>query len=260
MASFIGGAFDDLRRLKVSCVEVRVGNWGEVVALNTSGLKFTMRTTAYGGVSASETETLKDPYPLLDTIQRKLMICQNLSSTYAYDFPEIFANALALDDAGGAAAGVSNNRISSLVELVLDHASGSLVETQRPAGMNDVGMVCWRATLITDEYPTDGREIVLVANDITHMSGSFSPKEDAVYRATFDLARQALVPSPPTRGAPGLDGGQDGVPGRVGGPRSPRRGSSTCTSPRTTSRCSAPAGACSPTAWCAGTPARCAGG
>ena len=188
VASFIGGAFDDLRRLKVSCVEVRVGDWGEVVALNTSGLKFTMRTTAYGGVSASETETLKDPYPLLDTIQRKRMICQNLSSTYAYDFPEIFANALALDDAGGAAGGVSNNRISSLVELVLDHASGSLVETQRPAGMNDVGMVCWRATLVTDEYPLDGREIVLVANDITHMSGSFSPKEDAVYRAAFDLA------------------------------------------------------------------------
>ena len=189
VASFIGSAFDDLRRLKVSCVEVRVGDWGEVVALNTSGLKFTMRTTAYGGVSVSETETLKDPYPLLDTIQRKRMICQNLSSTYAYDFPEIFANALALDDAaGGGGGGVSNNRISSLVELVLDRASGSLVETQRPAGMNDVGMVCWRATLITDEYPTDGREIVLVANDITHMSGSFSPKEDAVYRAAFDLA------------------------------------------------------------------------
>ena len=188
VASFIGSAFDDLRRLKVSCVEVRVGDWGEVVALNTSGLKFTMRTTAYGGVSVSETETLKDPYPLLDTIQRKRMICQNLSSTYAYDFPEIFANALALDDAAGGGGGVSNNRISSLVELVLDRASGSLVETQRPAGMNDVGMVCWRATLITDEYPTDGREIVLVANDITHMSGSFSPKEDAVYRAAFDLA------------------------------------------------------------------------
>ena len=185
VASFIGGAFDDLRRLKVSCVEVRVGDWGEVVALNTSGLKFTMRTTAYG---TPETETLKDPYPLLDTIQRKRMICQNLSSTYAYDFPEIFANALALDDAGAAANGVSNNRISSLVELVLDHASGCLVETQRPAGMNDVGMVCWRATLVTDEYPIDGREIVLVANDITHMSGSFSPKEDAVYRAAFDLA------------------------------------------------------------------------
>jgi acetyl-CoA carboxylase/biotin carboxylase 1 len=95
---------------------------------------------------------------------------------------------LALDDAGAAANGVSNNRISSLVELVLDHASGCLVETQRPAGMNDVGMVCWRATLVTDEYPIDGREIVLVANDITHMSGSFSPKEDAVYRAAFDLA------------------------------------------------------------------------
>ena len=53
--------------------------------------------------------------------------------------------------------------------------------------MNDVGMVCWRATLATEEYP-GGREVILVANDITHMSGSFSPREDAVYRAAFDLS------------------------------------------------------------------------
>ena len=65
--------------------------------------------------------------------------------------------------------------------------SGNLVEVERAPGMNDVGMVCWRATLVTEEYQ-NGRDIILVANDITHMSGSFSPREDAVYRAAFDLA------------------------------------------------------------------------
>ena len=56
--------------------------------------------------------------------------------------------------------------------------------------------------LATEEYP-DGREIILVANDITHMSGSLSPKEDAVYRAAFDFSvREGLpcVTSAPTVG------------------------------------------------------------
>lgn len=33
--------------------------------------------------------------------------------------------------------------------------------------MNDVGMVAWLVTLRTPEYP-DGRQIILIANDITH--------------------------------------------------------------------------------------------
>ena len=209
IASFIHLTFEDLRRLKVSCVEVRVGG-GEVVALNTSGLKFKMTTTVYDDDAPKPRAA---PYPLLDNIQRKRMICQNLSSTYAYDFPEIFANVLA--ESGGSASKFSNNGvapapappgtsgpgISRLVELVLDASSaggapalppghgdaGKLVEVNRAPGLNDVGMVCWRATLVTEEYP-GGRDIILVANDITHMSGSFSPREDAVYRAAFDLA------------------------------------------------------------------------
>ena len=216
IASFIHITFEDLRRLKVSNVEVRVGG-GEVVARNVDGLKFKMTSATYAsGVSLPR----RAPYPLLDTIQRKRMICQNLSSTYAYDFPEIFANVLA--ESGGSAARVGNARgggvapapgegttggfgISALVELVLESSAsapslppghgkaGKLVEVHRPAGQNDVGMVCWRVTLVTEEYPR-GRDIVLVANDITHMSGSFSPREDAVYRAAFDLACQEGLP------------------------------------------------------------------
>ena len=51
IASFIHLTFEDLRRLKVSCVEVRVGG-GEVVALNTSGLKFKMTSTVYESPTA----------------------------------------------------------------------------------------------------------------------------------------------------------------------------------------------------------------
>ena len=43
--SFVNLAFADLKRLKVVCVEVRVGDSGSVVALNTSGLKFKIQTS-----------------------------------------------------------------------------------------------------------------------------------------------------------------------------------------------------------------------
>jgi acetyl-CoA carboxylase/biotin carboxylase 2 len=200
IASFIHLTFEDLRRLKVSCVEVRVGG-GEVVALNTSGLKFKMTSTVYDSPGPAPRAPL---YPLLDKIQRKRMICQNLNSTYAYDFPEIFANVLA--ETGG--FGTPRCGLKRVVELVLEGGSGAnpvggapaagsappghgpagkLIEVERAPGMNDVGMVCWRAVLATEEYP-EGRELIMVANDITHMSGSLSPKEDSVYRAAFDLA------------------------------------------------------------------------
>ena len=188
IASFINTTFEDLRRLKVSCVEVRVGGAADVVALNTSGLKFKMTSTTHGDPSSASVSIpprMKE-YPLLDKIQRKRMICQNLNSTYAYDFPEIFANVLAER---------ANQGLGRVVELVLDapgglaHGgpAGTLIEVERAPGMNDVGMVCWRVRLLTAEYP-EGREIILVANDITHMSGSLSPKEDAVYRAAFELS------------------------------------------------------------------------
>ena len=177
IASFIHHAFDDLRRLKVACVEVRVGS-GSVIALNTSGLKFKITKTM--------NSIGREVHPLLNKIQRKRMACQNLSSTYVYDIPEIFANVLA-----EMYPGVGD--IVELSELVLDGKTGSLVHSDRAPGSNDVGMVCWRATLATREYPA-GRQIVLVANDITHMSGSLSPPEDRVYRAAFDLAVDEGLP------------------------------------------------------------------
>lgn len=114
------------------------------------------------------------------------MACQNLSSTYVYDIPEIFATVLA-----DMYPGVGD--ISDISELSFDAKTKQLVPANRAPGLNDVGMVCWRATLTTHEYPS-GREIIIVANDITHLSGSLSPPEDNVYRAAFDLAVEKGLP------------------------------------------------------------------
>ena len=45
----------------------------------------------------------------------------------------------------------------------------------RIVGSNDIGMVAWTCFMKTPEYPA-GREVVLVGNDCTFMSGSFGVK------------------------------------------------------------------------------------
>lgn len=43
-----------------------------------------------------------------------------------------------------------------------------------------------RLTMYTPEYP-EGRDVVLICNDITYMIGSFGVKEDVVYKQVCTL-------------------------------------------------------------------------
>ena len=54
-----------------------------------------------------------------------------------------------------------------------------LVQVNRRAGPNDVGMVAWLMVLKTVKYP-EGRQVVLIANDITFKAGCFGTREDDV--------------------------------------------------------------------------------
>ena len=54
-------------------------------------------------------------------------------------------------------------------------------------------MVAWRVKLFTPEYP-NGREIVVICNDITFMIGSFGPQEDKLFLAASQLARKLKIP------------------------------------------------------------------
>ena len=80
----------------------------------------------------------------------------------------------------------------SATELVLGE-DGVLVKQERPAGSNNVGMVGWHCFMKTPEYP-EGREMVIVGNDCTFMSGSFGVKEDDVYDAISKYARNLGLP------------------------------------------------------------------
>lgn len=54
-------------------------------------------------------------------------------------------------------------------------------------------MVAWRIVLCTPEFP-NGREIILIANDLTYLIGSFGPKEYAIFNKASMLARERKVP------------------------------------------------------------------
>ena len=43
-----------------------------------------------------------------------------------------------------------------------------------------IGMVAWKMTFFTPEYP-NGRDIILICNDITYKIGTFAPQEDILF-------------------------------------------------------------------------------
>lgn len=83
------------------------------------------------------------------------------------------------------------NPVLDFVELVIE--GETLVEQKRLPGENDVGMVAWRLTLYTPEFPS-GRDVILIANDLTYCIGSFGPKEDLVFFRASERARQLGIP------------------------------------------------------------------
>jgi acetyl-CoA carboxylase carboxyltransferase component len=67
------------------------------------------------------------------------------------------------------------------------------MEIQRQPGENDRGVVAWKMTMKTPEYP-DGRDIIVIANDITYLIGSFGVAEHELYKQASVLSRQLGIP------------------------------------------------------------------
>ena len=137
-----------------------------------------------------------EPYELLSIVDQKRLKCLKLATTYCYDFPQLFE--LAVNNAweqAPAACGTPPNVKVSATELVLkaDKSGVEPLAASRPAGTNKVGMVAWLMTMYTPEYPA-GREMVLIANDITYANGTFGPLEDDVFEQASIYARELKVP------------------------------------------------------------------
>lgn len=132
---------------------------------------------------------INTPYVTKDLLQAKRFQAQTLGTTYVYDFPEMFRQALfnlwGLRDK-------APKDVLMCTELVLD-SEGYLVQMNRLPGDNQVGIVAFKMRMKTPECP-EGRDIVVICNDITHMIGSFGPQEDMLFLRASELARAEGIP------------------------------------------------------------------
>ena len=176
----------------------------------SSGMLYASRDVVVGGVMAATKGSLDQipvsaPYPPLEPLQQKRLAARRHKTTYCYDFPAVFENALREIWAARAAAGEPNavppaGRLVEVQELV--PAPGAtltfrektpLVASSRPMSENSVGVVAWVLTMKTPECP-QGRQVVAIANDITYASGAFGPGEDAMFRAATEFALEEKLP------------------------------------------------------------------
>ncbi|KAA8490458.1 Acetyl-CoA carboxylase 2 [Porphyridium purpureum] len=131
--------------------------------------------------------------------QLKRRAARRVGSTYAYDFMALFE--IALVKQWSRARTRSTNppvtpQFGSLMrtrELVLDKETQELSPVERAPGQNEIGMVAWLITLKTPEYPS-GREIVVIANDVTFQAGSFGVAEDEFFFKASEYARVRSIP------------------------------------------------------------------
>uniref|UniRef100_A0A8D2IGK1 Acetyl-CoA carboxylase beta n=1 Tax=Urocitellus parryii TaxID=9999 RepID=A0A8D2IGK1_UROPR len=62
-----------------------------------------------------------------------------------------------------------------------------------PELFRQVGMVAFKMRFKTQEYP-EGRDVIVISNDITFRIGSFGPREDLLYLRASEMARAEGIP------------------------------------------------------------------
>ncbi|CAC5416434.1 ACACA [Mytilus coruscus] len=132
------------------------------------------------------------PYVTKDHLQLKRFQAQQSGTTYVYDFPEMFKQALLKQWKEY----IQLHKLKesdipedpySCTELVLDNRGNLLMQNRLP-GQNEVGMVAWQLTLKTPLYPS-GRTVIVICNDITYKIGSFGPQEDVLFKRASEHSR-----------------------------------------------------------------------
>lgn len=134
---------------------------------------------------------ISTPYPAKESLQPKRYKAHNMGTTYVYDFPELFRQATISQWKKHSKLKVPKDMFTSL-ELIYDE-NEDLTAVEREPGSNKIGMVGFRVTAKTPEYPR-GRQFIIVANDITHKIGSFGPEEDKFFNKCTELARELGIP------------------------------------------------------------------
>jgi acetyl-CoA carboxylase / biotin carboxylase 1 len=205
-----------LFRLRVTAAEIRIvlqdanGTEKPIRTIIESVANYVINYEAYEEVKIPGSKTIlksigpqgsmhlqavNTPYPSRHSLQPKRSQAHVVGTTYCYDFPEIFRQAIRKSWAVAVAENPALQVPSEVLiskELVLDE-NGWPQETARAPGMNNIGMVAFMFNMKTPEYPT-GRRVIVLANDITFQIGSFGPKEDEFFFKVTQLARSLGVP------------------------------------------------------------------
>ena len=136
------------------------------------------------------------PYVTKDHLQYKRFSAQSQGTTYVYDFPQLFKQAVQKQwkEWSSHYKRDSHDEEENVkaMELMLDE-DNKLISINRLPGENLVGMVAWKMVLHTPQYP-DGRDLYVCANDLTSMIGSFALAEDNLYKAVIERAMADGVP------------------------------------------------------------------
>lgn len=132
------------------------------------------------------------PYPVKEWLQPKRYKAHLMGTTYVYDFPELFHQAAVSQWEKYSPKTKVSDDFFIANELIEDE-NGELTEVDREPGANSIGMVAFKITVKTPEYPR-GRQFVVVANDITFKIGSFGPQEDEFFNKVTEYARKRGIP------------------------------------------------------------------
>ena len=141
------------------------------------------------------------PYMTKDHLEMKRSKAQAANTTYVYDYPELFKiNIAAVWKEQAAKRRLMDIELEvpsevdmlTVLEYDLDEM-GRLIPVKRFPGENTIGMVAWKFTMRTVVYP-EGRDILVIANDITIEIGSFGPREDQLFKEASVMARKLGIP------------------------------------------------------------------
>lgn len=135
------------------------------------------------------------PYPISVDLQQQRTVAEKTATLYVYDYLLILEKVLQRQWLKYGKGVQMPNVLMKSTELVLsgDGEDAGLIEVERPHGKNDIGMVAWFVTIYTPFAP-QGRDIVIIANDISFQMGTFGPKEDKLFYKASVYARERGLP------------------------------------------------------------------
>ncbi|VDK44469.1 unnamed protein product [Anisakis simplex] len=141
-----------------------------------------------------------DPYLGRSELDKRRLKAHAAKTTYVYDYPLLFQRALIVEWTTSPSSTKRRERLLPLQkelcefrELVYDEQKRQLIMREDAGSLSEIGMVAWKVRLVVPEYP-EGRDVIIIANDISHQIGSFSMREHNLYNAASKLSRLEGLP------------------------------------------------------------------